>query len=401
MGRVVLFVGQAASPTGFARVVESLAEQLPREWDVHVLGTNARPGARLARATLHPNPQPRDLRAMAELPRVLERVLPRVVCLIDEPRGAALYGADLFRRHGAKAVLYAAIDRLACVTPESARAASEFDALVAYTDYGRRVLEAGLRRFCRARPRPTVSVVPHGVDAALFRPLGGDPAAGELTPARHAARARLWPDRPDLRDAFVVLNANRNQPGKRVDLTLEAFAHFARDKPPNVKLYLHMGTRPLAAGQTAEVDRLGLRERVLGVVAGDHPSLPADELNVVYNACDVGLNTSEGEGFGLIAFEHAATGAAQVVPRHSACRELWPTAALLLEPVRRTQLEGCRTAGRTVAPRTVADALERLYADRDLLRVMSAAAYRHALQPRFQWRAIAAWWARHFEELLA
>ena len=69
----------------------------------------------------------------------------------------------------------------------------------------------------------------------------------------------------------------------------------------------------------ARIDALGVRERVLGVVAGDHPSLAPDELNVLYNACDVGLNTSEGEGFGLIALEHAAAGAAQVVPRHSAC----------------------------------------------------------------------------------
>ncbi len=397
MGGVVLFVGQAGSPTGFARVVESLALHLPVEWDVHVLGTNVHAPARLSRATLHPNPDARDLRAVAELPRVLERIRPRVVCVVDEVRGCAQYREAFARRRDAKVVLYAAIDRLACVSPELVAAVAGLDSLVAFTDYGRRVLQVGLRRFWRGRPHPPLSVIPQGVDCDLFRPLGGDPARGDLTPARHAARARLWPARPDLRDAFVVLNANRNQPHKRIDVTLEGFALFARGKPPGVKLYLHMGTRRRAAGETAEVDRLGLRERVLGVVAGDHPSLSAEELNVIYNACDVGLNTSEGEGFGLIAFEHAATGAAQIVPRHSACRELWPGAALLLEPVRRTQLEGCRTAGRTVTPRVVAQALERLYADRALLAELSAAAWRHALRPDFHWPTIAATWACHFE----
>jgi glycosyltransferase involved in cell wall biosynthesis len=37
------------------------------------------------------------------------------------------------------------------------------------------------------------------------------------------------------------------------------------------------------------------------------------EINVLYNACDVGLNTCEGEGFGLCQFEHAAVGCPQVV----------------------------------------------------------------------------------------
>ena len=48
-----------------------------------------------------------------------------------------------------------------------------------------------------------------------------------------------------------------------------------------------------------------------------------DDLNRLYGACDVGVNTSCGEGWGLVSFEHALTGAAQVVPRNSVCEELW------------------------------------------------------------------------------
>jgi D-inositol-3-phosphate glycosyltransferase len=47
------------------------------------------------------------------------------------------------------------------------------------------------------------------------------------------------------------------------------------------------------------------------------------ELNLLYNACDVGINTSMGEGWGLVSFEHGATGGAQIVPEHTACAELW------------------------------------------------------------------------------
>lgn len=403
MGGRVLFVGQAGAPTGFARVVESLAAHLPPEWEPHVLGTNGARGALPRRVRLHVNPDPRDLRAASELARVLERVRPRLVFVLDEPRGCVEYRALIEGPRDWRVVLYAAVDRLDCVTRERAAALAGLDGLVAFSEHGRRVLEVGLRRWRGPGPRPTPTVIPHGVDTRVFRPLAGDPARGETRPARRLARARLFARRPELQadDVFLVLNANRNQPSKRIDVTLEGFALFARGKPANVKLYLHMGTRPRAPGEVAAVDALGVRERVLGVVAGDHPSLAPDELNVLYNACDVGLNTSEGEGFGLIALEHAAAGAAQVVPRHSACAELWSEAGVLLEPVRRTQLMGCRTAGRTVTPQTVADALERLYADRGWLAERSAAAYLYATQARFDWRRIASEWGLRFEALLA
>ena len=70
--------------------------------------------------------------------------------------------------------------------------------------------------------------------------------------------------------------------------------------------------------------QLGIADRLLvSTTAADHPTLDDEHLNLVYNACDVGLNTSTGEGFGLVALEHGATGAAQVLPDHSACAELY------------------------------------------------------------------------------
>jgi hypothetical protein len=38
-----------------------------------------------------------------------------------------------------------------------------------------------------------------------------------------------------------------------------------------------------------------------------------DTINQLYNACDIGINTANGEGFGLCQLEHLATGAPQVV----------------------------------------------------------------------------------------
>ena len=62
----------------------------------------------------------------------------------------------------------------------------------------------------------------------------------ELTDRRLAKKA-LLPDTPDFQDSFIVFNGNRNQPRKRIDITMKGFARFANGKPNNVKLYLHMG----------------------------------------------------------------------------------------------------------------------------------------------------------------
>ncbi len=36
-------------------------------------------------------------------------------------------------------------------------------------------------------------------------------------------------------------------------------------------------------------------------------------INDIYNMCDIGVNTSEGEGYGLCQLEHLQTGAPQIV----------------------------------------------------------------------------------------
>ena len=50
--------------------------------------------------------------------------------------------------------------------------------------------------------------------------------------------------------------------------------------------------------------------------------LPPERLNLVYNAADVG-SILHWRGLGLVNFEHAATGTAQVVPDHTSLQEIF------------------------------------------------------------------------------
>lgn len=232
--------------------------------------------------------------------------------------------------------------------------------------------------------------MPHGVDTDLFHPL----VAG-----RREARQRLFPGRQEVWDGFLVLNANRNVWRKRVDLTLEAFAEFARGKP-DVWLYLHMGMNDRGVDLPALAARLGIADRLLLTTdSPERPEVPDEHLNLIYNAFDVGVNTATAEGWGLVAWEHAATGAAQVVPRHSACREIWEEAALLLDVEEPHAAPGDESYG-LVSTVALTDALERLYRRPDFLEERSRAAFVHATAPQFSWTRIAEGWGEIFDEVL-
>jgi D-inositol-3-phosphate glycosyltransferase len=270
------------------------------------------------------------------------------------------------------------------------------DRFVTYTAFGQRELDAAVAQLTAAGARfefDRVDVIPHGIDVEAFRPLGD----------RRAVRRQLFAGRADahqLEDAFIVLNANRPVARKRVDLTIEGFARFARGKPGNVRLYLHHAI--LLPGERERIDgwidAAGIRDRVIMPAAVGQGEITSDDrLNLIYNACDVGLTTTMGEGWGLVSLEHGATGAAQIVPRHSACEEIWEGAALLLDPIHRgVPAEFSPLELATVSAEHVAEALERLYRDVDLRRKLSIAAFDVARRPAYSWKRI----AQQFDTLL-
>jgi glycosyltransferase involved in cell wall biosynthesis len=223
----------------------------------------------------------------------------------------------------------------------------------------------------------------------------------DITASRVAARRQLFPDRPELEDAFLVLNANQNNPRKRLDLTLGGFARFACDKPARVKLFLHTNLNEEGCELRPIARRLGIEDRLLWTDARLRSQFVHDEtLQLIYNACDVGLNTSVGEGWGLVAFEHAATAAAQVLPRNSVHEELWDGAAELVEARQPVRGRHDFVTYRLVTVEGVAAALERLYEDRGWLRQRSLDAFQRVMDPRLSWAEIAGRWDGLFQRVL-
>lgn len=398
----LLVVADAVVPTGFARLSESLLRRLVGDFEVHQLGINYAGPERDIGWRLHPCALAADRnQGVDELPALMERLRPDVVLLINDVDVLGDYAQVLERcRRRSRVAAYFPVDS-GPIEPEVLRPVLRLcDRSVTYTEFGRAQVLDSLRRDGLDPDADAIAVIPHGVDRAQFRPVcdGGDDA---LERSMKQARQLLFPRHPELADAFIVLNANRNQPRKCIDTTIKGFARFAAGKPPGVKLHLHMGALDEGWNLPVLARRHGIEDRViLSTTERAMPRFSVDRLNQVYNACDVGLNTASAEGWGFCAFEHAAAGHAQVVPGHTSQLELWGDAGECVMPRFVTTSPRSLTSVHHVVPGDVAQALERLYENRSYRRDVARRCHARACEERFSWDAIGRTWSTLLAGLL-
>ncbi|GAQ91921.1 hypothetical protein KFL_008830030 [Klebsormidium nitens] len=169
------------------------------------------------------------------------------------------------------------------------------DHIITFTEYWRKdLLRQGVTK--------PVSTLMHAFDSDLFKPLNLPPKPVEAP--------------------MVVLNLNRNQPRKRLDLTAIAMARVFKKRPDANIAFLFgadakngawdvpfiFQTEMLKAFSPEEVAKYGERFATVNNAG----KMTDEEVNMLYNQTDVGLNTASGEGVGLNQLEHAGVGKPQI-----------------------------------------------------------------------------------------
>jgi glycosyltransferase involved in cell wall biosynthesis len=102
-----------------------------------------------------------------------------------------------------------------------------------------------------------------------------------------------------------------------------------------------------------------------------------------------------------VSFEHAATGAAQIVPGYGTCAEVWRDAAVLLDAEGEDVfLFADHYAMKIVSAEQIAAKLESLYSDDEFRRRVAAAGYRNATDPQYRWENIILRWDELFQKVL-
>jgi len=375
-------VGQGSRATGYSRVLESILPRIADRIETVHFAINYNGPALSGGYRVVPNRLPGDVLGKKQLTLLLDEYRPDLVLLFHD-LGFYTVHREALRRYKEQnpnltVVVYSPVEWEATL-PGNLTSVAEADCAVFFTEFGRRLFQKALQAAEIVCPSEPV-VIPHGVDTGAFFPL----VPGDRRASVRQARELLFPQRCDLAGRFILLNANRNSPRKRIGLTLEIFAEFARDKP-DALLYLHMGMMDRGADVLGLARGLGIESRLLlTTVAPERPQVADAHLNLIYNACDAGINTSTGEGWGLVAMEHAATGAPQIVPDHSACREIWTGHGLQI-PVDISKDYALDTA-------RAVEHLNALYAKPDYLRSCSKIALERARDATFSWDRIAWQW---------
>lgn len=131
-------------------------------------------------------------------------------------------------------------------------------------------------------------------------------------------------------DAFVFLNVNRNQPRKRYDILIMAFVELLVKYPTKPIFLMCICDKGEKGGWwlfelfQRELRLRGVTPEHFGgrlMLSSQDMVFKDEDINAFYNLADAGVNSADGEGWGLCNFEQMGVGIPQVVPNIGGFRE--------------------------------------------------------------------------------
>jgi glycosyltransferase involved in cell wall biosynthesis len=270
-----------------------------------------------------------------------------------------------------------------------------YDSIIAFTPYWREIAyKLGIRRDMN------IHILPHGFDHNLYYPID-------------QSIARIYYNYNE--EDFMILNLNRNQPRKRWDTTIIAWAEFVErhynvnmtktitkkdckiNKYTSRPIKLVVGTSMDGFWDLMDVFENEIKFRNVPfeyakntIISVNMPQQLSDrDINILYNACDVGLNTADGEGFGLCGFEGLAVGKAQISSYVGGMREfLNDDIAILIKPKLKIYLDtkgnGIGGVAELCDPHDVAEAYWKYFSSPELMNKHAQKGRQHILT-NYRW----------------
>ena len=173
-----------------------------------------------------------------------------------------------------------------------------------------------------------VDVLSHGIDFECFVDIPQD-----------EAKKKLGFDSDD----FLFINMNRNSIRKELTINITAFLELLKRQNMNPKIKMLFGCllnfedgidiRKVVKNECARLDldaKMILNNHIF--ITNNAFRMTDEQVNTVYNAGDVGINTGRGEGFGLTTLEHIYFNRPQVVSSLPALKETVGKYAWFVKP---------------------------------------------------------------------
>jgi glycosyltransferase involved in cell wall biosynthesis len=404
----VLWISDAGSHTGFGRVTHSIGERLVRDYghEISVLAVNNRgdtfPGmldpSRPTPLWLHKADllNAADIYGFSRVVEMLGKVDPDVVVMLNDPHIALgylfdnQYDREKYLLQYRPILYYAPVDGTNH-PPRWNDVLSKVTNVVAMSRWGQSVFTNS-------------QLVHHGVDGEQFWPVSDKrpitTSSGRVCRTKRDCKAAFSGLDPD---GFLIGRVDSNSGRKDYPALIKALWPVMR-RHHDVQVHLHTTSSkashgvnlPVMFSREPEVDpsRFSLPDLHNSYIGWDQR-----DMNALYNAFDLFVSTSRGEGFGLTIAEAAMCGVPIVAQNVSAIPEVVGPGGILLEP------KGLITvpAGQDVwLPDVEAftDAIERLYMSRGARRELGMAGHEH-VRTSFSWDAAAASFHEYIEALAA
>jgi hypothetical protein len=159
---------------------------------------------------------------------------------------------------------------------------------------------------------------------------------------------------------FIVLNLNRNSYRKQWCVTIKAWFKFWMDNgmSPDIKLFVGCSLITDDGYDIYGLIKIECMKHNLDfdlitrkhIFINSNPTSASDTyVRRLYAACDVGVNTCCGEGYGLISIEHALYGKPQIVSGLPSTLEVCEEVAIFVEPELWTSMSRFESHGGEIA----------------------------------------------------
>lgn len=405
----VLFIADGVVPTGFATVAHNILSNLDKEkYEICHLAVNYFGDPHSYDWTIYPATTPEtfqrgDRMGFLRLPQFVGGDFDLIyilndVWVIDEYLTHIKDFYEQAKKPIPKIITYFPVDGEG-YTEMWFRHFDIVDKAVVYTNFGKSVvLDAYPELFDK------LEIIPHGAaNKEYFHIID-----------KSEARKELFKDIPNLQgdDSFIVLNFNRNQPRKMLDIAILGFLMFSIGKPANVRYYHHAGLKDVGWDIPEVIKRqaklLGLNpdatlaDRFLFTShSAVLQTISMQALNRICNACDIGINTSAGEGWGLSGSELSYLGKPSVLSNNTVNPELYGDVCLLADTAVTIYDKDTILQRHITSASSVAEQLEKLYSDKELYNKLSKAGIEKFSKDYYDWSYIAKeMWLPLFDEVV-
>jgi len=399
----VLWLGDAGSHTGFSRVTHAVGERLVRDFghDVHVLAINYDGGDPVdtnLKLYVPTTKVATDIYGQSRFIELLAKVEPDVVVMLNDPN--IVLDLLLRNKYDTQHILLKYRPILAYVPIDGHNhPRAWFDALHK-TTRPLAMSEHGVREMTVEDKVP--ALVYHGVDVDRFFPVDQKHpltlSNGQTIRSKTEAKKQFgW-----AKDDFVVLRVDKNSGRKDYPSSWKALTPFMH-RHKNVRVHLHCQGDGLEHGLDVK--------SMLSRDPDTHPRFslptnlntwygwPQEDLVALYNAADVFISTSRGEGFGLTIAEALACGVPVIAQNVSAIPEVVGPGGILIDPARETTVPSGKDQWLADID-AFTDALERLYQSSGARRDLGQKGREHVIKT-FSWDDAAAKFDGHITELIA